>query len=105
MDDEKYGKRLRAYVVPPTARRRRGDAQGPREENLARYKVPREIMFIDEMPRNPAGKVVKRELPDPDAIESTKSDEVHDEGEFEGEVGLTDWPGQSTARGPRGCPR
>jgi hypothetical protein len=23
-------------------------------------------VFIDEMPRNPAGKVVKRELPDPD---------------------------------------
>ena len=34
--------------------------------NLARYKVPREIVFIDEMPRNPAGKVVKRNLPDPD---------------------------------------
>jgi acyl-coenzyme A synthetase/AMP-(fatty) acid ligase len=28
--------------------------------------VPREIVFIDEMPRNPAGKIVKRELPDPD---------------------------------------
>jgi fatty-acyl-CoA synthase len=33
--------------------------------NLARYKVPREIVFIDEMPRNPTGKIVKRELPTP----------------------------------------
>ena len=36
------------------------------KSNLARYKVPREIMFIDEMPRNPAGKVMKRKLPDLD---------------------------------------
>jgi fatty-acyl-CoA synthase len=34
--------------------------------NLARYKVPREIVFIDAMPRNPAGKIVKRELPEPE---------------------------------------
>jgi fatty-acyl-CoA synthase len=38
--------------------------------NLARYKVPREVKFLDELPRNPAGKVVKRELPDPDESDS-----------------------------------
>jgi acyl-CoA synthetase (AMP-forming)/AMP-acid ligase II len=26
--------------------------------------VPRDVQFIDEVPRNPAGKVVKRRLPD-----------------------------------------
>ena len=31
-------------------------------ENLARYKVPREIVFLDELPRNATGKVLKREL-------------------------------------------
>ena len=31
-------------------------------ENLARYKVPREVVFLDELPRNPTGKVLKREL-------------------------------------------
>ena len=31
-------------------------------ENLARYKVPREVTFLDELPRNPTGKVLKREL-------------------------------------------
>jgi fatty-acyl-CoA synthase len=32
------------------------------KENLARYKVPREIVFLDELPRNATGKVLKREL-------------------------------------------
>ena len=30
--------------------------------NLARYKVPRDVVFLDELPRNPTGKVLKREL-------------------------------------------
>ena len=32
------------------------------KENLARFKVPREIWFLDELPRNATGKVLKREL-------------------------------------------
>jgi fatty-acyl-CoA synthase len=31
-------------------------------DNLARYKVPREVVFLDELPRNPTGKILKREL-------------------------------------------
>jgi fatty-acyl-CoA synthase len=31
-------------------------------ENLARFKGPREVVFIGELPRNPTGKVLKREL-------------------------------------------
>jgi fatty-acyl-CoA synthase len=31
-------------------------------ENLARYKVPREVVFLGELPRNPTGKILKREL-------------------------------------------
>ena len=34
-------------------------------ERLADYKVPRVITFLDELPRNPTGKVLKRELPAP----------------------------------------
>jgi fatty-acyl-CoA synthase len=37
------------------------------KENLARYKAPREVVFMDELPRNPTGKVLKRELVDLDA--------------------------------------
>ena len=36
------------------------------KENLARYKVPREVVFLDELPRNATGKVLKRELQEPD---------------------------------------
>ena len=31
-------------------------------DNLARYKVPREVVFLEELPRNPTGKILKREL-------------------------------------------
>ena len=30
--------------------------------NLSRYKVPRDVRFLDELPRNPTGKVLKRRL-------------------------------------------
>jgi fatty-acyl-CoA synthase len=67
VDDEDYGKRLRAYVVlADGADVDEKTLKDHVKSNLARYKVPREIVFIDEMPRNPAGKVIKRELPDPD---------------------------------------
>jgi acyl-CoA synthetase (AMP-forming)/AMP-acid ligase II len=32
--------------------------------HLARFKVPREVVFVDELPRNATGKVMKRELAD-----------------------------------------
>jgi len=35
-------------------------------DHLARYKVPREVIFLDELPRNPTGKILKRELRDLD---------------------------------------
>ena len=30
--------------------------------NLAGYKTPRDVVFVDELPRNATGKVLKREL-------------------------------------------
>jgi fatty-acyl-CoA synthase len=61
--DPKFGQRLRAFVVV-----RAGASLSEEEvkdyvrENLARYKSPREVVFVDELPRNPTGKVLKREL-------------------------------------------
>ena len=65
VDDPDYGKRLKAFVVLADGADLDEDAvKAYVKSNLARYKVPREVAFLDELPRNPAGKVVKRELPD-----------------------------------------
>jgi fatty-acyl-CoA synthase len=65
VDDEDYGKRLRAFVVlEDGAEVSEDDLKAFVKQNLARYKVPREIVFLDELPRNATGKVLKRELVD-----------------------------------------
>jgi fatty-acyl-CoA synthase len=63
VEDDEFGQRLKAFVV-------RADSQLASEDdlktfvkdNLARYKVPREVEFLDEIPRNPTGKILKRVL-------------------------------------------
>ena len=64
VDDEDFGKRLRAFVVLKDGQdASEDDLKEHVKDNLARYKVPREIVFLDELPRNATGKVVKRDLP------------------------------------------
>jgi fatty-acyl-CoA synthase len=63
VDDEKFGQRLRAFVVLEEGKKAsEQELKDHIKANLARYKVPREIEFVDELPRNPTGKVLKREL-------------------------------------------
>jgi fatty-acyl-CoA synthase len=63
VEDEKFGQRLRAFVVLRSGRQaEEQELKDHVKANLARYKVPREIEFIDELPRNSTGKVLKREL-------------------------------------------
>ncbi|MFC6286783.1 AMP-binding protein [Nocardioides sp. GCM10027113] len=63
VDDPDYGKRLRAYVVlREGARATEDDLRDWVKQNLARYKVPRDVVFLDELPRNATGKILKREL-------------------------------------------
>jgi fatty-acyl-CoA synthase len=61
VEDPEWGQRLKAFVVTrdPTSGE---DLKAYVKEHLARYKVPREIELIDELPRNQTGKVLKREL-------------------------------------------
>jgi acyl-CoA synthetase (AMP-forming)/AMP-acid ligase II len=68
VDDDDYGKRLRAFVVLRDGKdASEDDLKSHVKDNLARYKVPREIVLLDELPRNATGKVLKRELVDYDA--------------------------------------
>jgi fatty-acyl-CoA synthase len=63
--DKDWGHCLAAYVVVKD-----GEELGEDEvvsyakERVARFAVPRRTMFIEELPRNPTGKVMKRELPE-----------------------------------------
>ncbi|MDX1871942.1 long-chain-fatty-acid--CoA ligase FadD2 [Mycolicibacterium sp. 120266] len=63
VEDREFGARLRAFVVKAEGATIDEDAiKSYVKENLARYKVPRDVVFLDELPRNPTGKVLKREL-------------------------------------------
>ncbi|ORB85122.1 acyl-CoA synthetase [Mycobacterium kansasii] len=63
VEDKEWGARLRAFVVKkPDTEVDEDTIKHYVRDHLARYKVPREVVFIDELPRNPTGKILKREL-------------------------------------------
>jgi len=63
VEDKDFGQRLRAFVVlEQGSETTEDDLKDHVKRNLARFKVPREIVFLDELPRNATGKVLKREL-------------------------------------------
>jgi fatty-acyl-CoA synthase len=65
VEDADFGQRLKVFVV----KRDGGEVSGVEiqafvKDNLARYKVPREVVFLPVLPRNPTGKILQRELAD-----------------------------------------
>jgi acyl-CoA synthetase (AMP-forming)/AMP-acid ligase II len=64
--DERWGEAVKAVVV-----KRPGAELGPAEliawarERIAGYKLPKSVDFVDALPRNPTGKILKRELRKP----------------------------------------
>jgi acyl-CoA synthetase (AMP-forming)/AMP-acid ligase II/uncharacterized membrane protein len=74
VDDEEWGQRLKAFVVTK-------GSSAPSEDqikkhvksSLAGYKVPREVEFMDELPRNATGKILKRELAEKEEEAGAKS--------------------------------
>jgi fatty-acyl-CoA synthase len=63
VDDEQFGQRLKAVVVKRgSASLTEDDVKRHVKSNLAGYKVPRDVEFVDELPRTSTGKVLKREL-------------------------------------------
>ncbi|BDH59679.1 acyl-CoA synthetase [Tsukamurella sp. PLM1] len=68
--DPEFGQRLRAFVVLEGGAPADDAVEELTKElkdfvraNLARFKVPRDVVYLDRLPRNPTGKMVKRELP------------------------------------------
>jgi len=65
VDDEKFGQRLKAVVVLREGKSLSEDEIKKHvKSNLAGYKVPRDVDFMDELPRTSTGKVLKRQLKD-----------------------------------------
>jgi acyl-CoA synthetase (AMP-forming)/AMP-acid ligase II len=63
VDDEEFGQRLKAFIVTDQgADLSEDEVKKHVKSNLAGFKVPREVEFLDELPRNATGKVLKREL-------------------------------------------
>jgi acyl-CoA synthetase (AMP-forming)/AMP-acid ligase II len=63
VEDKDFGQRLKAYAVQTKGKKVSEDElKAYVKKNLAAYKVPREVVFVDELPRNATGKVLKREL-------------------------------------------
>jgi fatty-acyl-CoA synthase len=74
VEDEEFGQRLKAFVVLTGGKKLSPeDAKKHIKSNLAGYKVPREFEFIDELPRNATGKIVKRKLAEREEEESGRS--------------------------------
>ncbi len=63
VEDEDWGQRLKAFVVPEEGRELTEDEiKAYVKSHTAAYKVPREVVFLDSLPRNATGKILKREL-------------------------------------------
>src|SRR5690606_32311616 len=61
--DPKWGEVVKAYVVVKPGRTLTKEAVVEHcRSKLAKFKVPKEVEFIDQLPRNPSGKVLKRLL-------------------------------------------
>jgi acyl-CoA synthetase (AMP-forming)/AMP-acid ligase II len=64
--DDRWGEVPIAYIVKrPGAALTKGDVLGYARKNIAAFKMPRTVEFIDKLPRNPGGKILKRVLREP----------------------------------------
>ncbi len=64
--DEKWGEVGKALVIPvPDSGVTGEDILAFSRERLAGFKCPKSVDFVEAIPRNPSGKILKRELRDP----------------------------------------
>lgn len=64
--DERWGEAIKAVIVKKAgAEATEAELIAYARERIAHYKCPKSVDFIDELPRNPTGKILKRELRKP----------------------------------------
>ena len=63
VQDAEFGQRLKAFVVPLAGSEVTAEElKGYVHDRLARFKTPREVVFVDGLPRTATGKIIKFEL-------------------------------------------
>ena len=62
LPDSKTGEAVRAYIVPTQNPPTEEQVIAHCRETLAAYKVPKSVRFVDELPKSPIGKILRREL-------------------------------------------
>jgi long-chain acyl-CoA synthetase len=62
LPDEKTGERVCAYIVTTSGPISEQQIVDHCQRDLARYKLPKSIVFVDELPKSPVGKILRREL-------------------------------------------
>jgi long-chain acyl-CoA synthetase len=64
--DERWGETAKAVVVrTPGVEATEQEIIDYARERLAKFKCPSSVDFVDELPRNPSGKVLKKDLREP----------------------------------------
>lgn len=62
LPDEEYGERVKAFIVKKEESLSVADIVGFCQKKLAKYKVPKEVEFLGELPKNKTGKILRRAL-------------------------------------------
>jgi long-chain acyl-CoA synthetase len=62
--DEKTGERVQAYVKATLPAPSKDTIIAHCRTNLAAYKIPQDVIFVDELPKSPIGKILRRTLRD-----------------------------------------
>ncbi len=62
VDSEKSGEVVKAFIVAKNKNITKDEIKDYARKNLAGYKVPKIIEFVDDLPKNNVGKVLRREL-------------------------------------------
>ena len=61
--DEALGERVKAFIIPSEpGKLTEEQVKEFLGERLAKYKIPEVIEFVSDLPRNPTGKILKKEL-------------------------------------------
>jgi long-chain acyl-CoA synthetase len=57
-----YGEKVKAYIVPAGPEVTEEKVQQEASRYLAAFKIPAVISFVQELPKNPGGKILKHQL-------------------------------------------